>query len=243
MTPTARIVKERTVRRNEILDVAQRLVQTKGYEQMTIQDILDELQIAKGTFYHYFDSKQALLEAVIERILGQAEQIALPIVRDPHLGAIAKLQRVFATTGRWKLERKPFFIELVRVWYTDDNAIVRAKLHAAGIQRVMPLVTQIVRQGIAEGDFTTDYPEQAGSIVMALVGELSDTLAGVLLGGEPPPGGFAGLQRLVSAYDDAMERVLGAPHGTLRLVDDGALQEWFAPPRAARERPTTRDNA
>ncbi len=62
----ARIVKAHAARRNEILDVAQRLIYTKGYEQMTIQDILSDLQISKGAFYHYFDSKQALLEAIIE---------------------------------------------------------------------------------------------------------------------------------------------------------------------------------
>src|SRR5262245_58568880 len=54
----ARVVKEHAVRRGEILDVAQRLVYTSGYEQMTIQDMLDELQISKGAFYHYFSSKQ-----------------------------------------------------------------------------------------------------------------------------------------------------------------------------------------
>ena len=53
--------KEYAFKRNQILDVTQRLVYTKGYEQMAIQDILDELLISKGAFYHYFDSKPALL--------------------------------------------------------------------------------------------------------------------------------------------------------------------------------------
>ena len=57
----------RTVRRDAFLDVAQRLVQTKGYEAMSIQDVLGELEASKGAFYHYFDSKQALLQAVVER--------------------------------------------------------------------------------------------------------------------------------------------------------------------------------
>src|SRR5665647_2543286 len=67
----ARVIKEHAVRRGEILDVAQRLVYSKGYEQMTVQDILDGLQISKGAFYHYFGSKPALLEALIERMLGE----------------------------------------------------------------------------------------------------------------------------------------------------------------------------
>ncbi|MGD0006240.1 MAG: helix-turn-helix domain-containing protein, partial [Anaerolineaceae bacterium] len=78
----ARIVKEDeyNVRRNEILESAQRFVYTRGYEQMAIQDILDDLQISKGAFYHYFTSKQALLEALIERMMLDAEQVLTPIV-------------------------------------------------------------------------------------------------------------------------------------------------------------------
>lgn len=95
----ARIVKEQeyAARRNAILDVAQRLVYTKGYEQMAIQDILDELEISKGAFFHYFNSKQMLLEAIIERMRDEVAQIITPIVHDPHLPALensaATLQR------------------------------------------------------------------------------------------------------------------------------------------------------
>src|SRR5215472_4760327 len=100
----ARTVNEQeyAVKRNEILDLAQRLVYTKGYERMTIQDILDELQISKGAFYHYFDSKQALLEALIERMGQDALQLLNPIVHDPRLGALEKLQRFFDTAVQWK---------------------------------------------------------------------------------------------------------------------------------------------
>src|SRR6266700_3782012 len=88
----ARIVKEEEYagKRNAILDVAQRLIYTKGYEQMTIQDMLDDLQISKGAFYHYFDSKQALLSALIERMGDQIEQLVLAIVRQKLLAARVK---------------------------------------------------------------------------------------------------------------------------------------------------------
>jgi AcrR family transcriptional regulator len=126
----ARVVneKEHALKRNQILDATQRLIYTKGYEQMSIQDILDELKISKGAFYHYFDSKPALLEAVLERMQHESKQALLPIVQDPHLDALEKLQRFFDTSVRWKTARKAFLIELLRVWYTDHNAIVRQKL-------------------------------------------------------------------------------------------------------------------
>src|SRR6266581_7843899 len=108
----ARVVKEKAhaVKRNKILEAAQRLVYTKGYEQMTIQDILDFLQISSGAFYHYFDSKPALLFALVERIGNQVVHLVLPIVHDPTLGALDKLQRFFATLDHEKLAHKEFVL-------------------------------------------------------------------------------------------------------------------------------------
>ena len=86
-----------TARRNAILDAAQRAVETTGYEQMAIADLLGELHISSGAFYHYFASKPALLSALVERMGNQVEQLVLPIVHDPTLCALDKLQRFFAT--------------------------------------------------------------------------------------------------------------------------------------------------
>src|SRR6266567_609789 len=177
----ARVVKEYGVRRNEILDEAQRLMESKGYEQMTIQDILDGLQISKGAFYHYFGSKQELLEAVLARIMDVVEQLLFPIVHDPHLSALEKFQRFCTTLARWKTTQRTFLLALLRVWYTDDNAIVRQKLHIANDKRTAPLLTTIVRQGIQEGVMSASYPDQIGEIVLSIMADLSEKLGMQLL--------------------------------------------------------------
>ncbi len=224
----ARIVKEQeyAARRSAILDVAQRLVETKGYEQMTIQDLLDNLQISSGAFYHYFDSKPALLEALITRMLDEVEQLLLPIVHDPELAALDKLQRFFAALNQWKIAQKPFVLGFMRVWYTDDNAIVRQKLHTTGVKRVAPWLTAIIRQGVQEGVLTTSYPDQAGRVILSLVNDLGDTLAGLLLSEEPKQDDLFHLERIVAASTDALERVLGVPSASLQLVDAQTLREW-----------------
>lgn len=222
----ARIVKEYAVRRNEILDAAQRLVYTKGYERMAIQDILDDLQIAKGTLYHYFASKQALLEAMIERMIEEVEQRLGPVVHDPHLPAIEKLQRFFATIGRWKTEQKTLLMALLRAWYADDNAITRYKMHAAALGRIAPLFTVVVRQGVREGALTPRYPDQAGDVVMALGQGLDGALAAQLLALDLSPDSLQRMAGTVAAYADAIERVLGAPPGSLCLVDAETLEAW-----------------
>jgi AcrR family transcriptional regulator len=226
----ARTVKEPSVRRNEIIDAAQRFVYTKGYEQMTIQDILDDLQISKGAFYHYFDSKGALLEALIERMKEEAEPVVLPIVDDPALPVIEKLQRFFDASARWKTARKAFLMALLPVWYADENAIVRQKVQADLLKWAVPLLTRIIRQGIEEGILTTPFPNQAGEIVLSIVVNLGDTFAELLLSTETE---VSDLQRVVStvaAYNDALERVLGIPAGSLHLISEEMLEEWFPQP-------------
>ena len=222
----ARVVKEHAVRRTEILDVAQRLVNTKGYEQMTIQDILDDLQISKGAFYHYFDSKQALLEALVERMGNQVEQLVLPIVHDPALPALEKLQRIFDMLNRWKIARKEFYLAVMRVWYADDNAIVRQKLRVAGVKTVAPWFSAIIRQGIQEGVFTNSYPDQAGEVVMSLIEDLDETLGEMLLSVKPERDVMRRVENTVAVYTDAVERVLGIPTGSLHLTDVETLKEW-----------------
>jgi len=227
----ARIVKEaeHTARRNEILDAALRLVYSKGYGKMTVQDILDELGISKGAFYHYFDSKANVLEALIERmVVEQVEPLLLSVVRDPHLTALEKLQGYFDTAVSWKTSEKALMLELVKVWYSDENALARQKMMALMVKHVTPLFMEIIHQGVREGVFTTPSPEYASQVIINLVQPLGDTFAQMLLSEEATHS--HALQRaemIVVAYNDAVERILGAPKGSIHLMDTEILKEWF----------------
>ncbi|HEY2887847.1 MAG TPA: helix-turn-helix domain-containing protein, partial [Candidatus Limnocylindrales bacterium] len=105
-----------SLKRDAFVDAAQRLIQSKGYEQLSLQDVIDAVGASKGAFYHYFGSKEDLLEAVIERMVDATIELMIPIVHDPELPAIQKLQLVFSAGAAWKGERKDFFVELLRVW-------------------------------------------------------------------------------------------------------------------------------
>jgi AcrR family transcriptional regulator len=229
----ARVVKEEeyAVRRNEILNVAERFIYTKGYAQMSIQDILDAMLISKGAFYHYFDSKQALLEALIDRITTQVEQVLTPIVEDPDLPALDKMLRYFQTAARWKAGQKDYLLQLLRVWYDDHNAIVRQKVFGESVRRVAPILAVIIRQGMREGTFKTVFPEYAGEIIMSMFQSLSDSLlARLLLSPNPDPAELQQVKAMFSAYNDAIERVLGVPAGSLPIIDPNMLDEWAAAP-------------
>jgi AcrR family transcriptional regulator len=235
----ARIVKEKeyAAKRNEILDAAQRLVFSKGYEQMSIQDILDALGISKGAFYHYFDSKPALLEAFIERGQDTLEQPFRAIVEDPHLSAVDKLQHFFAVLDQARLSQRAFISDLAHVWFADDNAIVREKADELIVQRRAPLLVAIVRQGVQEGVFTTPYPDQAGLVVLSITSGMGTALLKLMLGFERERDETHYVAEIVAtaaASAEAIERVLGAPPNCLYRPDSKAVKAWFITPKTSR---------
>lgn len=214
-------------KRDEILDVALKLVYSKGYTQMSIQDILDDLQISKGAFYHYFNSKFALLEALVDRMGQQALQTILPVVQDPHLSALEKFRRYFQAGAQWKTEQKELILSLMRIWYTDENALIRQKLYAASLQHTPRILEPIIRQGIDEGVFTTQYPEQTAIILTGLVLTLADLYSEQILSPIFDEAAYQKAIKLFEAYSDAYERVLGAPAGSLRVFDLDTFRGWF----------------
>jgi AcrR family transcriptional regulator len=231
----ARRVKEEDYasRRNEILDAARTLVYAKGYEQMSIQDILDALKISKGAFYHYFDSKPALLEALIDRFADEAEQAVSPILQDPDLTGLEKLQHYFSTAVQWKVAQKDYLLAILRVWYSDDNAIIRQKTFTRLVKRFAPSFVAVIQEGIQEGSLSTAFPEQAMEIVLHTINGLGDKFGEIILGQEAGTGNLSSGERFrilndaVAANADALERILGAEKGSIQLMDSQSIRQWI----------------
>ena len=215
-------------RRNAILDAAQRAIGTKGYEQMAIANLLDELHISSGAFYHYFDSKPALLSALIERMGDQVEPLVLPIVQDPTLCALDKLLRFFATLDHWKVTHKRLVLAYLRVWYADENALFRHKLYLARIKRFTPWLEEIIRQGMQEAVLKTPYPDQAARMVVSLLEDIGYATAELLLAETCSPDDLHRLERIALATADAIEHVLGTPAGCLQHAAHEGLSQWLA---------------
>lgn len=215
------------VRRDAILDAAEQLIRTKGYERMSIQDVQDTLGVSRGAIYHYFDSKADLLEAVVERMVDAIMAVLTPIAGDPGLSATAKLQGVFTAASRWKAERKELMVALLEAWYSDHNAIVREHVRRVAADHLEPLLAVIVGQGQAEGTFSTTSPRHAAGILVALLVVSGDATSRFFLdrlAGRIP---FEDVQGAVSAYDEAVERILGLPPGSFEMIDEPSLRFWF----------------
>jgi AcrR family transcriptional regulator len=218
---------EHMIRKEAFVEAAERLMQTKGYERTSIQDILDELSASRGAFYHYFESKQALLEAVIDRMVEAGLASVEPIVQDPNLPATAKLVRMFSGIGRWKTDRKDLIMAFVEVWVSDDHAVVREKFRRKLVKRFVPILSGIVKQGIEERNFHVESPDDTALVLMMLIQGMQDEAIDLFVASQANAVGLDEVVTRFTSFARAFEKLLGVKAGSISLVDRSILQAWY----------------
>ncbi len=189
----------------------------KGYARMTIQDVLSEMQMSKGALYHYFGSKQALLEGIVDAMSESGLAALRAIVDDQKLGAIDKMHAYFATSQAWKAENTTAVSTTMRLWRHENNALLRQKLSQESMRTTAPLLEAIIRQGCDEGVFDTDYPHEAAVIITGMGLHLADAFIDAIGADGNVGADMSGphIQGALAAYCQAFERILGAPSGSL----------------------------
>ncbi|HUY73101.1 MAG TPA: TetR/AcrR family transcriptional regulator [Candidatus Dormibacteraeota bacterium] len=216
-----------TVRRDAFVDAAQRLITQKGYEQMSVQDLLDELEASRGAFYHYFDSKEELLEAVVNRMVDAGVAAVAPVVDDPLLPAVRKFEAIFAGIQSFKAERKQLVLAILEVWISDHNALVREKFRRTAVVRLAPLLSAVIEQGNREEAFHTGPADSTARVLVGLMQSFGDAATELFVARQAGTIGLEEVQRAVEANTDACERILGLSAGSLTLIDEPALRFWF----------------
>ena len=164
-----------TVRRTQILDAARRLFLSKGYEATTIEDVLGAVGIAKGTLYHHFPGKEAILDAIVMRTTDAIEERADRAARNATPPAPARFLAV-VTAARAPRED----IELAQQLRLSGNLRFHIMAMTEGYTRLLPILTRVVEEGVAAGELST--PDPRGSVEVILAAGLT-----LLDGGIFPP--------------------------------------------------------
>ncbi len=149
-------------RRNEILDTAEELFAYQGYDNTSVQKILDKIGIAKGTFYYHFKSKEEVMDGVINRINDRLLAAARQVLVNKELTVHEK---IFQAIMSLKLDT-PFSDELIEQIHKPQNAQMHQKILAAMIRGVTPILADIVREGIEQGIFHTPYPYESAEMLI-----------------------------------------------------------------------------
>jgi hypothetical protein len=88
-------------------------------------------------------------------------------------------------------------------------------------------LAKIIAQGVEEGVFATEFVQEIAEMVVALYKTFGESLADLLLNPDKYDKPIAIAQRKHTAVQSAIERVLGAPSGSLPIIDEDTLMAWF----------------
>jgi hypothetical protein len=168
-----------------------------------------------------------LLEAIVDRLVDAALVRVRSVVDDERLDAIEKFRGYFHMIAAFKAEQREFLLQLMNVWFSDDNALVREKLRHEQIHRVTPHIAAIIRQGVREGSFALADPDQMARVVLALILDTGDEAGELFVARQTGKIDFDTVKRRFDTYQIALERLLGVAPGTLHLIDDTTIHLWF----------------
>lgn len=158
-----RIIKKYDDRRNEILNTAEKLFHAKGYDKCTVNDILKEVNIAKGTFYYYFKSKKEVLDSVVSRYTDIVVSRVEEILTKDDINPEEKLMRTFMAMRIKDEVDDNTFDEL----HKNENALLHQETLNQIITVMSPVLVKIIEEGIEKKVWSCKYPLQYMQIFLA----------------------------------------------------------------------------
>jgi Transcriptional regulator len=147
--------------KQKIIDTALVLFEEKGFNDTTVQDIIDKMQMSKGAIYHHFRSKDDIVLAVRDQVAMEDSNVIENLIHKSQLPIKTKISKIIMhlTTS----ERKRKLLDCVCL----RNKVVLLD-NVRSIERSAPLWKTLINQGIEEGVFKTDFPYEAAEVLMLL---------------------------------------------------------------------------
>ena len=199
-----RTIKDGEVRRREILDTARELFVSKGYDQTSVNDILRIVNIAKGTFYYYFASKEEVLEKIILDIVEKGAIKAKKILEDQSIPLVSRIMMAIMAQAP-EFEGSNVIAEEI---HKVENAKLERLYLKSMLHRMVPILEVPVLEGIEQGIFHVEYPKECIESILLLGHMMFDC--------NIFDWGIDEYQKKVQAFLRNTEKILGTQEGELK---------------------------
>lgn len=169
MTNITSIAKEYDERRTEIIETGAKLFSEHGYDQTSVSMIINDIGIAKGTFYHYFRSKDELLEEIVGAMVYRVANSVTEISQEEGLSALEKMTK----TNRFFRTLAIGWEGITKFLHEDRNAHWHLKLENKLYPVIYDAYERMIEQGIKEGVFNVAYPRETAIAVISATNALT----------------------------------------------------------------------
>ena len=156
-------------KRERILDALQLLLEEKSIQNVSVSDIASKAGIGKGSIYYYFSSKDAIVDALIERNYEKPLQTAKNLVTQTNIPPFTRMAMLFQAC----ISSSAAFLHKNNTSISSASAQEQAFLHQKYLNHLItelkPDLTEIIKQGIECGDIRFDHPEALSEIVLIVI--------------------------------------------------------------------------
>ena len=221
-------MKKGDARRTQLIETAEHLFYVNGYENTSVQDILDEMHFSKGGFYHHFDSKLSLLHAICETRAQETCEVAAELLSRTEGSALEKLNAVLHASAIWQGGGPGFVSLLIGVAYREDGALMRERMKDCQLSGMQDIIVRILSEGRASGELWANDLDGTAQLILRLYTQFTDEVAFLLARENSLETLAEKLVRKLTLYRDAIERILIAPLGSIVLfeADELLAQGW-----------------
>jgi AcrR family transcriptional regulator len=225
-----RIVKPALVRREEILEHAMQLFIERGYDATSINHIIGRAGISKGAFYHHFESKEDLIEALAARYAQEATAAALPILDDETLDSFSRLSAFLASMRQHKVEAAAVLRTTFEPLFRPENVQLYDRSRKAILAVMQPILTDIIARGVEERCFDVPDPAEAAGVILNLMVGTRDIMADIYGadGDLERRRHFDRLIKRIRYLATVIDRILGVPEGSIELADIQSVEMMLA---------------
>jgi len=212
-----RVIKHPDLRRSEILNQAMALFLSRGYDNVSLNDIIANAGISKGVFYHYFLSKEALLAALADRFAQQTLAKLDDVLTDQTLNPLRRLNAFLAKGTRIKTELAPGAWAVFGALFRPENHGLYQRVVAASELLFRPILTDIITQGVKENLFETADPEGVADLLQQLASNTYSFVTRIIgaATGREKEEALKAFHRRLRLNGVAIDRLLDLPDGTL----------------------------
>lgn len=212
----------------QILDTSRSLFFSQGYDKTSISQIVRAVGIAKGTFYHYFRSKDDLLKALVEEISQQMIDSIGNIAEYQELSATQRLTAYFRQISILKADNRELIMPMLHVMYRPENLQLRIQLRERSLEKLAPIISSIISEGVSIGEFSVEYPNLCGEYIIGSFSYLSEQFSRMILSSDCPSDLMPDLLKLINFMEWTLERLLGAREGSIILANRASLSRLLS---------------
>ena len=185
-------------RKKELLKIAYDMFLKQGYENTSVDEIIETAQIAKGTYYYYFQSKEQMLEEVIDMMIENETEMAEQIIRTD-ISVLQKIVGILTSMKPTEAEQP-----IKNTLFQEENVLMHHKVRKKLIDTLTPLLSEVIEEGVNEGIFECDnIPERVKMLLIINDATFNE-------------GTFS--EKDITVFIDMTEKLLGAENGMMNFI-------------------------